>query len=486
VFQNPDNQLVQLSVEEEVAFGPENLQLPSDEIVARVTWALEATGMLALRHEQIYALSGGQKQRVAIAAALAMRPQVLVLDEPTSDLDPVGTQEVLAVARKLNQQDGMTIILIEHKVDEVIAWADRALLMDRGMIILDAPAAQAFADLAKWESTGVAVPQMVQVARELPEVFAGATPLSVDEAYDALVGTSYALALRRALAQAEVPPIPLPSVPPALSWQQIDLVYDRHQVLFDITLQVWPGEWVALVGANGSGKTSLASLVMGFQGPTRGSIFVAGRKVTAGNVSRQASTIAYLFQAADTMLFGATVEKELQFGARHRRQQRRSAEATIAPVLQITDLTAFRTSNPFHLSHGQRKRLAIGALLTRRPAMLILDEPTTGQDAAHARSFLHFLEELREEQHLTYLMITHDMRAVASYATRLVVLREGRVAHEGPVDVVFARRQALASCGILPPPIAQLHARLCDDRVPRVALSVPAFLRLARPVEVAP
>jgi energy-coupling factor transport system ATP-binding protein len=190
-----------------------------------------------------------------------------------------------------------------------------------------------------------------------------------------------------------------------------------------------------------------------------------GAQVTAGNVSRQASTLAYLFQAADTILFGATVEKELQFGARHRRSERRTAEATIAPVLQITDLTALRTSNPFHLSHGQRKRLAIGALLTRRPAMLILDEPTTGQDAAHARSFLHFLEELREQQRLTYLMITHDMRAVASYATRLIVLREGRVAHAGPPNVVFARRHALATCGILPPPSpSSMHASATTER----------------------
>src|SRR5262249_39582249 len=163
-----------------VAFGPENLMLPAVEIEERVVRSLEATGMQTLRGEQIYALSGGQKQRVAIAAALAMRPQVLILDEPTSDLDPVGTQEVLAVLRTLNARDGMTIVLIEHKVDEIIGWVDRVLLMDRGAVVIDAAPQKAFAEQATWQAMGVAIPQVTQLAHGLPEVFAGELPLTVD------------------------------------------------------------------------------------------------------------------------------------------------------------------------------------------------------------------------------------------------------------------------------------------------------------------
>ncbi len=462
VFQNPDNQLVHLSVEEEVAFGPENLMLPSEEIERRVTEALEATGILALRHEQIYALSGGQKQRVAIAGALAMRPQVLVLDEPTSDLDPVGTQEVLAVLRRLNERDHMSIVLIEHKVDEVISWVHRVLLMDRGAIVLDAAPARAFADRDLWQSAGVAVPQLAQVAYALPE-----------RAHSAPLGPPLAL----------TPPLP-GAGEPLLRWQGVGLAYDLHQVLFDIDLGIWPQEWVALIGANGSGKTSLASLVMGFQSPTRGSISVQGKRVKTGNISRQAHTIAYLFQAADTMLFAGTVEHELLFGLRHRRTKSPDDGLPLERALEITDLTAFRAANPFHLSHGQRKRLAIGALLMRQPSTLILDEPTTGQDEGHARVFFQFLEALRTQGQLTYLMITHDMRAVARYASRVVVLRAGRVALDGPPDVVFARRNELAECGIVPPPIAHLHARLCDDQAQRVALRPDQFLRMGNAVEV--
>ena len=191
VFQNPDNQLVHLSVEEEVAFGPENLALPHAEIVRRVQESLGFTGTERLRNEQIYTLSGGQKQRIVISATLAMRPKVLVLDEPTSDLDPVGTQEVLQVLRTLNKQYGMTIVLIEHKVDEVISWVDRVLLMDQGRIVVDAAPRKAFEDLQQWHTLGVAVPQVVQLARALPEFFPGATPISLDEAADGLQGTPY-------------------------------------------------------------------------------------------------------------------------------------------------------------------------------------------------------------------------------------------------------------------------------------------------------
>jgi len=483
VFQNPDTQLIQLSVEEEVAFGPENLALPTTEIEQRVVQSLEATGMLALRKESIFALSGGQKQRVAIAAALAMRPQVLVLDEPTSDLDPVGTQEVLSVLRTLTAQLGTTIVLIEHKVDEVIEWVDRVLLMDRGAVLVDAPPSRAFREPEIWRARGVAIPQIVQVAQGLPEVFGGDLPLGVEAAYAAMRATPFAQALRDAVLVA-LPQARGPDGPALAAWQNVDLVFGEHQVLFDASMAVHSQEWVALIGANGSGKTSLASLVMGFQAPTRGTVLVNGGPVRAGSISRQARSIAYLFQAADTMLFTGTVEHELQFGQAQRRGKQRDDTYSIDSILGITDLAAYRNTNPFLLSFGQRKRLAIGALLTRQPSMLILDEPTTGQDEGHARAFLRFLEDLRQQQSLTYLMITHDMRAVATYSTRVLVLRDGHVALEGAPQEVFARQQELAACGIVPPPIAHLHGRLCGDRAAWVSLTAPDFLRLARRVEV--
>lgn len=492
VFQNPDNQLIHLDVESEVAFGPENLALPRAEIARRVEQSLAYTGMEGQSGLEIFALSGGQKQRIAISATLAMQPKVLVLDEPTSDLDPIGTQEVLRVLRTLNKEYGMTIVLVEHKIDEVIPWVDRVLLMDQGAVVVDQPPRQAFDNVPLWNQLGVSVPQMVMLAKALPDVFSGFTPLSVDEVYDALRGTDYAHLLRKQNETMrtldEITLTPLSNNPDSaqsvLDWEHVNLAYGHKRVLNDINLKVMPEEWVAIIGPNGSGKTSLASLAMGFQSPTSGTIRHHSKIVKAGNVSRQAEHMAYLFQAADSMLFGATVEDEFLFGVKHRRKRRQEMPFTLDQLIKMVDLQSYRQTNPFQLSHGQRKRLAIGVLLMRYPDILILDEPTTGQDEGHARVFLQFLQQLREQQHLTYVMITHEMRAVARYASRLVVLRDGQVFMDDVPEVVFAHADELVPSGILPPPIAHLHGRLCEGHAVRVALSVQDFLRTLQPLEV--
>jgi energy-coupling factor transport system ATP-binding protein len=488
VFQNPDNQLIQIDVESEVAFGPENLALPRAEIAERVEQSLAYTRMNTLAKQEIFALSGGQKQRVAISATLAMRPSILVLDEPTSDLDPVGTQEVLSVLRTLNKQYSMTIVLIEHKVDEVIPWVDRVLLMDKGRIVVDAAPRNAFNDIPLWDALGVSVPQIVRLARSIPDMFGNTTPLTVDEAYDVLAPTPLAQYLRERnntlqhMDTLTVHVSPQHETRPVVAWENVGLAYGAKQVLKDINMNIATEEWVAIVGPNGSGKTSMASLAMGFQAPTSGAVRHNGRPVKAGSISLQAESIAYLFQAADTMLFSSTVEKEFLFGVKNRRKRKHELLFSVDTLLKTIDLEAHRQDNPFQLSHGQRKRLAIGVLLTRYPDVLILDEPTTGQDEGHAHAFLQFLEELRRDKNFTYIMISHDMQAVAKYATRVVVLHEGHIALDGPPEQVFAHVDQLAESNVLPPPIALLHARLCGPDVTQVALDVPSFLQMLEPV----
>ncbi|BCL82423.1 ABC transporter ATP-binding protein [Ktedonobacteria bacterium brp13] len=487
VFQSPEEQLIHLDVDAEVAFGPENLSLPRAEIEQRVASSLAYTGMEQFRKQEIYALSGGQKQRIAIAATLAMQPKVLVLDEPTSDLDPLGTQEVLSVLRRLNKEYGMTIVLVEHKIDEIIPWVDRVLLMDEGSIVVDAPPRKAFDDIQRWQTLGVSIPQMVQLAQALPDIFQGEMPLSVEEAYSALQGSHYEqILLQHATMQQAEPDITsLPGTQESLlSWNKVHLAYGAKQVLKDINVTVSAGEWVAIIGPNGSGKTSLATLAMGFQAPTSGTLEYKGLKVRAGRVSYQSRHIAYLFQAADMMLFSPTVEQELLFGSKQSKARKQQTEQIVEKILETIDLGTYRTTNPFNLSFGQRKRLAIGALLVRRPELLLLDEPTTGQDEGHARAFLQFLQQLREREHMTYTMITHDMRAVALYASRVLVLNDGHIVMDGPPATVFAHPDVLAASSIIPPPIAQLHARLCQGNANRVALHVDEFLRLLQPVEV--
>lgn len=475
VFQNPEAQLIHYDVETEVAFGPENLTIDGAELDRRVVEAMKWTGIRNIGRNEISKLSGGQKQRVAIAATLAMQPDVLVLDEPTSDLDPVGTQEVLGVLRELNRRHGMTIVVVEHKVDEVIPWVDRVILMDDGQVALDSPVRSAFDDLTPWSRLGIMIPEVVQLSKVLPRVFGDKVALSVQDAENAL----WASSCHQTLKQSDVT-LQLNRnehlTNPDMLWDKATLNIDRKRILTDVNLSVNRGEWVSLIGANGSGKTTLAGLAMGFQKLTKGCVTTFGNEVTFGKIAKQARKIGYLFQSADKMLFTQTVDQELSFGRRHGEPGHAVSETIEREITELLDLKRKLKDSPYSLSHGQRQRLAIGTLLTTNPEAIILDEPTTGQDERHALQFLKFLDELRLDKGLSYLMITHNMRSVAKFSTRVAAMSEGEIRVVGSPAYVYSHVEILQSCGVLPPPIPLLHARLSKG-TRNVALTVEAFLR---------
>jgi len=364
VFQNPNLQLINQTVVSEVAFGPENLALPQPEIAARVEWCLDVTGMAGMRRAAVVTLSGGQKQRTAIAATLAMRPRILVLDEPLSDLDPVGAQEVLATLQRLAHEEGTGVVIIEHRVDEVAPWADRVMLMDDGRVILDEPPRVAWADRGPWLATGVGIPDVVRLAHAVPDVFPAGPPLSVEEAVGALQDTWFVPAL--AAAAADRPPAPLldgagassaptagdPSAaspgaggpaadggpaahgtgsgsePPVLSWEGVSVEFDGKRAVDNVSLDVREGEWVAIIGANGSGKSTLTGLTVGLGTPSSGVVRFRGQAIRPGKVFEHAAQVALLLQAADEMLFETTVIRELEFGFRFRARPK-------GPVLDV-------------------------------------------------------------------------------------------------------------------------------------------------------
>ncbi len=481
VFQNPNLQLINYTVQSEVAFGPENLALPQPEIAARVEWCLEVTGMAGMRRASTVTLSGGQKQRTAIAATLAMRPRILVLDEPLSDLDPVGAQEVLGTLRRLARDEGTGVVIIEHRVDEVAPWADRVVLMDGGRIVLDQPPRQAWADQARWAGIGVGVPDVVRLAHALPSAFPGLLPLSVEEAADQARDSWLAPALAQAAAGREIAcgaqagnggtRPSFSAGPPVLSWDHVSVDFDANRAVDDVTLQVREGEWVALIGANGSGKSTLTSLTVGITKPTAGQVCFRGQPVRPGKVFEHAAQVALLLQAADEMLFEETVIRELRFGSRFR-------ALPPDPVLNVEeaiDFFGFRgleKMSPWELSQGGRQRLALGALLVGAPGVLVLDEPTTGQDAQRMQAFLLLLEAVRARTGLTVLTVTHDIRGLASRAGRIVLLGDGRVQLDGPAGQVFARTEELQRWGVLAPPMARLQVQLLGPQISEVFLSV--------------
>ena len=504
VFQNPNVQLINHTVQGEVAFGPENLALPQPEIARRVNWCLDVTGMSGLRKASTVTLSGGQKQRTAIAATLAMQPRVLVLDEPLSDLDPVGAQEVLGTLKRLAKDEGTGVVIIEHRVDEVAPWADRVVLMDAGRVLLDQPPRLAWADSALWAETGVGTPDVVQLAHILPDAFTAGVPLSVEEAVSQLADSWLVPALAHAASvrgvhgkrlgvagdrvlpgglraddgqslSARVPD----GRPPVLAWDGVSVDFGTNRAVDNVSLAIGEGESVAMIGANGSGKSTLTGLTVGLGTPSAGQVFFRGQVIRPGKVFEHAAQVALLLQAADEMLFEDTVIAELRFGSRFRALPP-DPVLTVDEAIAFFGFTGLEQMSPWALSQGGRQRLALGALLVGAPGVLVLDEPTTGQDAQHMRSFLRLLEAVRERTGLTVLTVTHDIRGLASRAERIVLLGDGQVQMDGPARHVLARTEELKGWGVLAPPLARLQVMLlgqCNDVLLTVAEVAAAATR---------
>jgi len=390
VFQNPSSQLFHLRVEDEVAFGPRNLGLPEAEVQQRVNWALEAVGLKGFEDQNPINLSGGQKQRVAIAAALAMRPQVLVLDEPTASLDISGTEHVMAALKELRQRLGLTLVLIEHRLAEAAVLADQALVLDAGRIVAQGGVDQVLGDRDLLQKLGLRRP----LEGALPPWENLLTPNHQTKA----------------------------GIEAVLELQEVSAGYDRRLVIHDINLALYPGEFAALIGENGAGKSTLGLAAAGLIKPARGRVrFIGGKKPRPG------LDVSLLFQDTQEQLFTSSVDDEIAFAPRNYRMYDPEQHARI---LAETDLSTLRARQPTTLSAGQQQRTAQGACLSLKPRLLILDEPTMGQDWGHLERLMAFLVELNRLG-MAILLITHDYKLVYRFADRVMLMQEGRIILDG-------------------------------------------------------
>lgn len=389
VLQNPGSQLFHLTVAEEVAFGPRNLGLPEEDVQQRVAWALEATGLAGFEARRPAALSGGEQQRVAIAAVLAMQPRVLVLDEPTASLDEEGTRAVLGTLETLNREHGMTIVLVEHRLAPAIPLAHRLIILDQGRIVREG------------------APQSLLAGRALREEFGLRRPYSGPAApWKSLLA-------------------PLPGrasgATPLLTLEGVTAGYNRRAVLHELSLALYQGEFAAAVGSNGAGKSTLALLCAGLLKP------LAGRVTFSGGRPRPGRDVTLLFQNPAEQLFADSVGEEVAFGPRN---FRRFDPDFHAAVLAQADLAHLQQRCPNHLSVGQQQRTALAACVALRPRLLILDEPTLGQDWAHLQQLMDFVLRLNR-QGTAILLISHDYKLIYRYAERVFLLDRGRIVLEG-------------------------------------------------------
>lgn len=495
VFQDPEAQFCMLTVEDEIAFGLENLGLPPAEMDKHIDAALDLVGMSTQRHTRLDRLSGGMKQRLALAAVLAMGPHILILDEPTSNLDPQGTSEFFAHLATLKTR-GYTMLLIEHKLDELMdptnavpgghSLVDHVVVMGSDGRILSQgnPHSVFHKDAARLLKDGIWLPQVTELAFRLnqfkPQQFKQ-LPINRAEAAEVLGPLFAQRSATQRMRQVDI----LSGKHSIL--QTIDLEYTYPhgpQVLSSLSLEIHSGELLALVGANGSGKTTLSLQLCGVLTPTRGDVLLKGTSISRVPNAQLAAQIGYVFQNPEHQFVTDTVFDELAYGLRLRQMPERDVRSHVESMLSEFGLADCAGRNPFQLSQGQKRRLSVATMLILSQKVLILDEPTFGQDRRNAYRLMDEMRRLQQSGH-TIVFATHDMRLVAEYATRVAVLDGGHILFDRQSHELFAQTEMLKRARLEAPTLYTLSQTLRAQQADLPALATIteycAYLKAACP-----
>jgi energy-coupling factor transport system ATP-binding protein len=466
VFQDFEAQLFATNAGLEVAFAMQQVGMPRDEIVSRVGPALASVGLAGFESRDPTSLSGGEKQRLAIAAVLALRPQLIIFDEPTTDLDPEGRAEVLAQIRSMRGQ-GLSLVVIEHEAEE-LRECDNLVFMREGEIVAQGAPAKLFTRFELLEDCGVRPPDL---NRALKLLGVDAWVTSVDEAETILRDAGFDPRASAVATVSAVSPSSSLTTNELVEVQGLNFAYAPGRPVLDaIDLKIAAGEFVAIVGQNGSGKTTLAKQMTGLLKPSAGQVLLAGRDRTELTPAASAREVGYVFQNPDHQIFASTVEDEVAFGPRNFGLDNNEVERRVDEVLRAVNLDHARDRDPFLLSKGERQRLAVASILALRPRLLILDEPTTGLDYREQRRMMALVADLNRTG-IAIVIITHTPWLVAEYAQRVVLMRKGRVLFDGAVREFFAQAELLRESSFRPPEVTLLAQRFGLS-----TLNVPEFV----------
>lgn len=457
VFQDFEAQLFSTNVELEVAFGPENFGLSREEIRRRIADALRVVRLTGLEHREPATLSGGQKQRLAIASVLSIHPKMICMDEPTTDLDPLGKEGVFAVARDLKTNKDMTLLIVEHETEESVD-ADRVIVMQDGQIKADGTPAEILTRVDWLREIGVQPLGATELCARLGE---SPLPLTVEEAVVQLRDRGYRIDRSEyEKLRAEESGRAARYGPTVIRVEGLTHCYTNGvKALTGVDLEIRQGEFVAVVGQNGSGKTTLVKHINGLLKPTSGKVLVSGQETVRLPISQLGRMVGYVFQNPDHQIFAETVEDEVAFGPRNFGVLREEIAARVKEALSAVGLTGYEKEDPFSLTKGERQRVAVASILAAKPDVIILDEPTTGLDYREQRSMMELVRALNEAGH-TIIAVTHTMWVVAEYAHRMIVVRDGKIAMDGPTREVMGREDELVEASLKPPQVVRLANRL--------------------------
>jgi len=467
LFQDPETQLVCPTVYDEFCFGAENYGIPPEEIRSRVDQVLEWVRLSPMKDRNPHFLSGGEQQACALGAVVTVRPEIYVLDEPTSNLDPYGSIQLFKLILELARSEKKTMVIIEHKLEELATLVDYMIVMDEGKIVSEGKPREVFEKESEhMDDIGIKPPQSALLASKLRRegLKIDNIPLTLNEAIE-----TYSKLLTKKKSQLEAVSSESRKVyeglRPLIEVRDLWFTYpalgggEGTKALRGIDLVIYPGEFIALIGQNGSGKTTLVKHFNGLIYSTKGEVLVDGISTRNWKKSLLAQKVGYVFQNPDHQLCCKTVLEELKFGPRNVKIPEEEIENRVGEVIKRLDLVDMVNEDPFSLSKGERQRVAVGSVLTMKPDLLVVDEPTTGQDFKRSKYLMEVMSELNKEGK-TVVIITHDMNIAAEYVERVTVLKDGKVLLDGSTRNVFTQTEALSKTYLKPPQVTLISERL--------------------------
>ena len=475
VFDDPANQLVCPTVINEIAFPMENFGFPPEMMRRRISKYLKVTRLEGYELRHPYSLSGGEQQECVLASVLALEPEVLILDEPTSALDPIGTDMIIS---KIKDIKGKTKIIVSNKLDEMVAIADRVIVMNEGRIILQGKPREVFEEVDILEKIGITPPQVTRLFIELKKMGFDieSVPLTLNEAR---------IGMLKILKAHMRPTFQAKQVPALMREQykeepviQIRGLYHTYPggitALKGIDLDIYQGEYVAIIGQNGSGKTTLVKHIVGLFDSSmyRGKVKCYNMDMATTPTFEIAKKVGFVFQNPDRQMFSLYVEDELKFGPRNINLPEEETKRRVQEVLKALKIEHLKDEKITDLSQGEKQRLCLASVLVMDPKTLIVDEPTTGQDPRMRREIMDILMRSYKEKNITVLVITHDIQLVAEYARRCIVLSNGKILSDSTTRRIFSQPEKLKITYLSPPQVTMLGQKLVDKGMPPDVLTV--------------
>lgn len=467
VFQDPESQLCNLFIKDEVAFGPENLMMPVDEILQRVDDSLSYVGLAGQGGKYVNEISGGQAQRLVISSVISMNPEVLVFDDPTANLDPVGTAEIVSVLEKMKAEN-KTILISTPWLDEFVRLATRIIVIKDGTVYADGTPKEVFlkyGDEMK-NNMGVWIPAIAEIDLGMKKLglSSGDIALSVDEAFE------------------KYKDLPKPSNKPAPRMREgqgnivevsnVAFTYpDGTKALTEVNFTAQKGTLTAILGPNGSGKSTIAQILVGLLRGYTGDIKVCGLEPNKVDIKKIIEQVGFVFQNPEHQIVAETVYDEIAYSMRIARVPEEEIKPKVEALMELFGLAELRDVHPYGLSGGQKRRLSVATMLINEPPLLILDEPTYGQDAKNTQILMKEVNRMLENG-VSVMMITHNMRIVQEYADSVVVLGYGKIRYSGLPELLWESGDFSKDSTLKQPGLQQLMERLRKEAGMDIDISI--------------